>query len=153
MTIMSSDAKGPPEDQTIWHYTRGAGLVGIANSRALWASSILCLNDSAEFYHFGHVVGDWIKRNPERLRRNRLDEEYVAFLHSMITADFQPPGFTAIATYVASFSEEADDLSQWRAYGYGGGYCVGFSQKRLRELERRSMASGLCAAYTTWTRN
>jgi hypothetical protein len=36
--------------------------------------------------------------------------------------------------YVCSFSEEGDDLSQWRAYGGIGGFSVGFSAEFLRNV-------------------
>lgn len=34
--------------------------------------------------------------------------------------------------YVASFSDDGDDLNQWRAYSFGGtGFCVGFDRVAL----------------------
>jgi hypothetical protein len=37
-------------------------------------------------------------------------------------------------SYIACFSKHGDSLSQWRAYGFGGGFSLGFSRDALTAL-------------------
>jgi len=38
-----------------------------------------------------------------------------------------------VDVFVVAFSTLDDDLSQWRAYGSGGGYCLGFRRSYLQQ--------------------
>ena len=40
-----------PEPERLYHYTNPKGLLGIAQSRVLWASNIRYLGDSSEYLH------------------------------------------------------------------------------------------------------
>ncbi|WP_225772318.1 DUF2971 domain-containing protein [Inquilinus sp. Marseille-Q2685] len=40
----------------------------------------------------------------------------------------------AVNTFVISFSEHSDDLSQWRAYARPAGVAIGFSARTLRDI-------------------
>ena len=42
--------------ETLYHYTTFAGLVGIVDSRVLWASDIRYMNDSAELKHTADLI-------------------------------------------------------------------------------------------------
>ena len=126
-----------PSSPRLWHYTSKEATLGIIGFSCLWATSILYLNDADEFHHVRHLVTDWIKRTRQE---NSLGfpEEYrlltgrqatlVRFLERQLT------GQRALHTYVVSFSELADDLSQWRAYGSSGGFCIAFESDWLREV-------------------
>ena len=105
--------------------------------RCFWATSILYLNDSAEFHHVRDLVSEWIKKTrtensmgfPKEFRLLKGRETvFVRFLERQLSWS------KALNTFVISFSEVYDDLSQWRAYGTGGGYCLGFAPSVLRQI-------------------
>jgi hypothetical protein len=97
----------------------------------------LYLNDSAEFHHVRQLVNEWIKRTrsqnsigfPEEYRLlHGRESVFVRFLERQLTSS------KALNTFVVSFSEVHDDLSQWRAYAVGGGYSIGFAPSQVRGL-------------------
>ena len=124
----ASDEKfGPEGDRTIWHYTKGDALLGILTQRCLWASSILYLNDSAEFYHVRELMSEWMDKTGNGSGSGK-EPVFVQILKRQLGRS------DALNTFVISFSELCDDLSQWRAYGAGGGYCLGFAPSLLRSI-------------------
>jgi DUF2971 family protein len=109
-------------DDYLYHYTTPEGLMGIVKNQELWATSVFFLNDIAEFKH-GIELG-----------RDHLE---ALFNNTEKTKD------TTI--YVCSFSEEPDDLSQWRAYCPMGGFAIGFPKERLWKLAgHRGYSFGGC---------
>jgi hypothetical protein len=111
--------------QVLYHYTSGAGLIGILNSRCLWATNIRFLNDSREY---ALALDLTLKSIESRLQNanSRYDEGLYRVLKGNIDDK------TTAEVYVTSFSANADQLSQWRAYCPGtGGYAIGFSGKSL----------------------
>jgi hypothetical protein len=99
---------------TIYHYTDAAGLLGIAQHRSLWATSYLHLNDSMEHktaYGFLRVA----------LAKTTLSVQLQEVFTQLLKESEKP-------VFVASFSEDGNLLSQWRAYcGKGQGYSIGFA--------------------------
>jgi hypothetical protein len=45
-------------EQTLWHYTNGAGLLGIIESGTLHATQVACLNDSSEIRYASKLLLD-----------------------------------------------------------------------------------------------
>jgi len=123
----------------VCHYTSREGLIGIVNHKCLWATSILYLNDSQEFHHLSDLVTKWIDNthssntigeSNDSLLLEGSESAFVQYLkHKLLTGTMK-----ALNTFVISFSSEGDDLNQWRAYGSGGGYSVGFEVDTLIEL-------------------
>lgn len=115
----------------LYHYTSQAGLLGITESRTIWASSVFHLNDSTEFSYGTKLVAEEIKlrRMAWRVfRREEYDQFYSKILH-MADSLHLPK------TFAASFSEAGDSLSQWRAYASdGNGFSIGFRDQYLSEL-------------------
>jgi hypothetical protein len=69
-----------------------------------------------------------------RLEQHEYEDDAVAAdifdLVDSLTTEGTPPD-----TFVASFCENGDLLSQWRGYGgVGGGYAIGMSRERLNDL-------------------
>ncbi len=50
-------------------------------------------------------------------------------------------------TFVVSFSENPDTLSQWRAYSRGGGYFVGFDHQQLIQQAKKQGFALLPCVY------
>jgi hypothetical protein len=98
----------------IYHYTDATGLIGMVENRSVWATSHLHLNDTME-HEFACKVLE------EELRESNLSPKQQGIFR-LILESFREP------FYIASFSEDGNLLSQWRAYGGRGvGYSIGFA--------------------------
>jgi hypothetical protein len=114
--------RDPPQE--LWHYTTGDGLIKILESGELWSTQVSCVNDSTEFRHA-------IRASREAFRRRlasdaTLSQEHRSLLER-IDRELEIDGSETAGYFVACFSENRDDLSQWRAYGSGeGGFALRF---------------------------
>jgi hypothetical protein len=95
----------------LYHYTNSEGLIGIVTSKHLRATDSRFVNDPLELEYgravFKEVLGQF---------------GVPPFVVRMVSEGILP-----ISVYVASFCEDGDLLSQWRAYSSDGlGYAVGF---------------------------
>jgi hypothetical protein len=106
----------------LYHYTTQAGLLGILKDGVIWASGIQHLNDASEFHHSVQIALEVLQASeiPSDVRERLL------------------PILTSVQfgwdVFVTSFSEEADDLGQWRAYGKDAGFSIGFDPQALHKL-------------------
>lgn len=131
MRTANSDTSGAPSSvppPTLYHYTSAAGLLGIVQSRELWATNIHFLNDRREFAHALEVakegIGERVTQEPDAhaVRFAARLEEIVGQIKELNACVF-------------SLSGESDMLSQWRAYcPRAGGYALGFDSRRLSQL-------------------
>lgn len=111
------------------HYTGRAGLVGIIESRTLWATHIRNLNDESEIRYSRELLGALA----ERLRPEYGDDWAGSVVCGAVTA--LATATTSPDTFVASLCDDGDNLGQWRGYGgQGGGFAIGFDRERLREV-------------------
>lgn len=114
-------------NRTLYHYTSGAGLMGIFDNSAIWASSIHQLNDASEFRHALEIA----KREIARAVSKQTDPA-AATLGLRITDLIDRCGHLSV--FVTSFSEMSDSLNQWRNYCPDGfGYNIGFDEEVLRK--------------------
>lgn len=112
---------------TLYHYTGNAAALEILTNGEIWATNIHFLNDSSEFKH----ALDLLKQEIEmRLSTSKNKQERDA-LHAMSKESSFVSGVNVVT---ASFSEQRDDLSQWRGYGNGSGVAIGFAADRLRSI-------------------
>lgn len=108
---------------TLFHYTTQRGLLGIIQSKSIWASDLRYLNDKDEYLYGLRIIQDAIVAE-----LGSLGDRTEGFLEEL---EFMRDSF-APAAYVACLSALDDDLSQWRAYsGGGGGACLGFRTDQL----------------------
>jgi hypothetical protein len=99
----------------LYHYTGAAGLIGIIENRKLWATDHRHLNDRKE-----HQIGTRLLQ--DELKVSRLEKKDRSAFEDLVAS-------TQKGYFVLSFSEQGDQLSQWRAYSAGGaGYALGFKQ-------------------------
>lgn len=113
--------------QIIYHYTNLSGLLGISETKTLWASDIRCMNDAAELHYFAALIKQ-VSRN--RLRQNRDEERllksFIEWIEGRITV--------GRLLFASSFHEDGNLLSQWRGYSsVGQGVSIGFSAKALQQ--------------------
>jgi hypothetical protein len=125
-------------DKILYHYTSLEGLLGIIESKSIWATNILYLNDASELnYSMGLLIdqistfknditidSEWLYRLNfydrliENINKIILDTEHFVF-------------------FVCSFSEEKDLLSQWRGYCPEGiGFSLGFSSRNIEQCSK-----------------
>ena len=120
----------PAPQGPIFHYTTAHGLQQIVTTGKLIATDARFFNDASELDHgWQFCVQTWRESFQNRQREvggKRLFERIVALLE----IDQAPPRSLA-----ACFSAKEDDLSQWRAYGDGSGYCLGFAPSTLEKAK------------------
>lgn len=124
--VLNSVLSKTPPAHPLYHYTTQLGLLGIVQGKDIWATHHQCLNDRQEYLHAKELVRGEIEK---RLTTAKPNERPV--LEGMLSA-LDLPGNEDVNLYVASFSEESDSLSQWRAYGAAtSGFALGFRCNRL----------------------
>jgi hypothetical protein len=121
-----------PIPEKLWHYTSTQGFQGIIASAGIYATDVRFLNDAEEFVHIRKVADDLLAKTPEVGEFNLPLREYLKWLVNQIfKSDFLDPNSAQI--FVASFTDSADDLSQWRAYSHGTcGASVSFDLRWIR---------------------
>ncbi|MDF2445300.1 MAG: hypothetical protein K0S46_536 [Moraxellaceae bacterium] len=107
----------------LFHYTSISSLLGIAESRTLWASNAYFLNDSAEITHacdvFEWVIDDTISLSIENDRNVEFLRQLKKWIGSFKRGIYN--------IFVFSLSEQSNLLSQWRGYTpYGKGVSLCF---------------------------
>lgn len=118
----------------LYHYTSAAGLLGIVESKSLWASGIQYLNDTTEYKHAASIVQDLLRRRLENERGPWNDLYRLLLRGDSIYLDN--------TVFVGSLSEAKDRLSQWRAYcATGGGFSIGFDRE---VVERQATKQDFC---------
>ena len=124
-TLQEIISQKPPE--SLYHYTSQSGLLGILNSKSIWASKIQYLNDATEFEYTISIARGKIR---QRLLTATGDgKQCLEKLRS------QADNVSGINIFVACFSTLPDLLSQWRAYcPIGQGFSIGFPTERFSSL-------------------
>lgn len=121
-----------PPPPRFHHYTGAAGLLGILKKEKheLWASAMGFSNDATEGLYATQIGQEIIENHPLA----KEDAEPFRQIYWLIQALFAPyPDWEN--GYVISFCEEDNVLSQWRAYGAGAGFSIGFSASSYADME------------------
>jgi hypothetical protein len=116
-----------PPDTILWHYTNGSSLIAIIESMSIFSTHLSCLNDTTELRYASNLF-------QQALLTKRASITSVSTTSALLDGALEyfkeNPDFPAqaiVPQFVSCFSEERDDLSQWRAYGGGeNGYAIGF---------------------------
>ncbi|MFC0681472.1 DUF2971 domain-containing protein [Lysobacter korlensis] len=117
----------PPKH--LFHYTGGAGLIGILDSKQMWAGRAADLNDATEQKYAPEQARVYIAGILESA--SNLDPRVAAQLERMRDSVH----FTNRQVYTVSLSAERDVLSQWRAYcPRSGGVALGLPAHHLRSV-------------------
>jgi len=141
------DLKESPDKSavTFYHYTNTEGLVGILNSQELWLTDSKFLNDPSEKQH-GLLISElanlnvWNTLMSEVIasieKEEQPDKSALHFLDESIKRhkEFAEKEYMA-STYLMSFCEDGDLLSQWKGYSnYGKGFSIGFKKSFLSDI-------------------
>ena len=119
---MLANYYGQQPPAVLHHYTDAVALLGIVKQREIWATHIRYLNDAREFVHAIDIAKSYV----EELHRQRA----TILLQNLTWVLEGMPG----NTFVISFSENDDLLSQWRGYCRSGGYSLDFDTLKLRQF-------------------
>lgn len=119
------------EDQTephlLYHYTTQEGLLGIIQKKEIWATHAGYLNDSSEGSLVSELVCAGYRQWSGDLPQGLFNTGFRIVSSAMVQN-----------TFVASFSEDGDLLSQWRAYSKNGvGFSLGFTPDYLQTVGKR----------------
>jgi hypothetical protein len=96
------------------HYTNFAGLKGILENNALWATYTRSLNDGSEDKYGTDIVNGYL---------NAFSVDISSRFDAVLNAT---------RNFATCFCEDAHILSMWRGYaGYGGGFCLEFDRRKL----------------------
>jgi hypothetical protein len=128
LTVADVFKSSPPP---LYHYTGQGAFLEIVMHAKLWASKIQYLNDREEFALALRVATNVIDG---RLRTEK-DPDRRETLENMRT---KLEEIANLNVCVCSLSAAPNQLSQWRAYGGGSGFCLGFNQRSLQELATQS---------------
>jgi hypothetical protein len=123
----------------LYHYTESAGFYGILSNKTIWATHIQFLNDSSEFHHALKMILDRIN---QAIQNNR-----DAHIHKMLLAVKELVENIIPNTFIISFSENRDVLSQWRGYCPNGGYNIAFSPNAWESLLEQNSYSIVKCQY------
>jgi len=121
----------PRVTPALYHYTTGSNLIRILGSGELWATQLNCLNDASEYlYVMGRLRAHILKQYG-----SRVSSDTRFLLDLILQGRISHPEAAREGRFVACFTEDGDDLSQWRAYGGGeGGYALQFDSTYLRSF-------------------
>lgn len=96
------------------------------------------LNDTREWRHGGHIIGNTVRRlavkyKPEWLAKNCLDSSFEEMVSNMVRRCENPriKAYGGYTPFIFSMSADEDSLSQWRSYGKRG-YCIAFDAEQIR---------------------
>src|ERR1700678_3239878 len=107
--------------ETLYHYTTQRGFLGIVSSGSMWASSIQHLNDASEFLYASKLAEQAFNETTHAKGKGKDIWSPVSSLQYQWDV------------FVVSFSEDGNELSQWRAYGHSGGFSIGFDVAALKK--------------------
>jgi hypothetical protein len=121
-----------PIPETLWHYTSFAGFQGIVTSKTIWATEYRFLNDREEFLHAKRLADRLVDEEPEFVGYQFPVRD---ILRKAVGAAFNT-GYLheeRLRVMVVSFTEEGDQLSQWRGYANNSrGVSIGLDVRHLR---------------------
>jgi hypothetical protein len=126
----SPDGDKPPE--TLFHYTNSTGFLGIVQARCVWATHYRHLNDAQELSSGTAMIQEVAT---ELSSDTALHPAYNGLFRDLAEHHGRLPLDSWYEPYIASFSEDGNQLSQWRAYGdNGAGVSLGISLEASIEL-------------------
>lgn len=128
------------------HYTSESGLLGIAQSKALWATNFLNLNDTSEYFYAWGAIQKHALRNafaaiPDDRKQPHFNvESHAAEANKKFRAHIQVmDGYGAL--YVTSFARPQNEdqnrrgiLTLWDRYTKHTGFCLQFDRDDVRRL-------------------
>ena len=115
-------------DQILYHYCGLDAFLSIIKNSTLWLSDIRKSNDYLECVYCRDKINEKIRGFLEDDKEDLEAWNFGYNINSDLSMD--------MISYVACFSENKDQLSQWRGYAdNGAGIAVGFSRESFADLK------------------
>lgn len=115
-------------DQILYHYCGLEASLSIIKNSTLWLSDIRKSNDYLECVYCRDKINEKIRGFLEDDKEDLEAWNFGYNINSDLSMD--------MISYVACFSENKDQLSQWRGYAdNGAGIAVGFSRESFADLK------------------
>ena len=114
----------------LYHYTTLSGFLGIIDSKKMFATDSLFLNDESEVFYTINIARR-IANDRLMAQKNALTNEYMAKKSLVVLLERIEDHLHSVSNHVCSFTEKGDQLSQWRGYGKGGGVSFSFDEDDL----------------------
>lgn len=115
-------------EDIVYQYTTLPGLMGMIASNEIWTTSVGYLNDRTEYVHGQSLY----RRTIEEHLQHPEDGKWKEVLRSLLPLLDKPDPYDV---FVACFTSEGDQLSQWRGYAADGyGYSVGFATEGFGDI-------------------
>lgn len=116
----------------LYHYTGPAGLIGILNSKTLWAGRPADMNDASEQLLAQEYAFEILSEY--HYPRGSYGEGMVQYALDLLSRPWRRAPIDSRA-YTVSLTSEKDSLEQWRAYcPRSGGAALGFPVGHLRKV-------------------
>jgi hypothetical protein len=116
----------------LWHYTNGPGLLGILETGTLYSTQVSCLNDSSEIRYASSLFKNALITSLPKWSSDKAVESFVQRYLKLIEEEPERPNHAPSPFFVTCFSQEDDDLNQWRSHcGGENGYAIGFVVSKL----------------------
>ena len=132
-----------PLREVFFHYTDTDALLSIIETRRMWATDLLFMNDPKELTYGAKLIEDALEQSIQTCHGHAARCEWLAAFKTT-TRD----QLGRNAWYSISFCEDYDLLSQWRTYGAnGGGFALGW--KTLSTYPERPIPIGVQYDRTT----
>jgi hypothetical protein len=141
----------------LYHYTGQAGLLGIVEKCAMWATKIQYMNDATEFnlalsvarkILFSEIekLNGEIKNGDIRIPSASDSDSAISKRSRYAELLTSIEGLEQINIFALCFCENGDLLSQWRGYAGGShGYSLGFDSQKLKQVaSRKDFILGKC---------
>lgn len=110
----------------LYHYCPENVLPKILRSGKLWASDILCTNDSKEIaYAFNDVIAPLVGQ--------RENGEPKYFIETVASPDLVRQIWGRVHAHIACLSSTSELPSQWGRYAKCAGYAIGFHRRALQD--------------------
>ncbi|MDD3039488.1 DUF2971 domain-containing protein [Bacteroides sp.] len=129
------DLENKQQPSKLYHYTTLDGLLGIIQTKTLYASDAMFLNDSSELQYGKELIIESInhlisEKDFQTTYYFDFGDKEIELLNSVRN---QLSKTTFKATYIVCFTTESDILSQWRGYANNSGVRIGFNRDSLYE--------------------
>lgn len=144
---------------TLFHYTTGAGLLGILRNNEIWSTAHYCANDESELSAGNDVLTPLFRSETHRLIQAEDPRVHTFFDRGVDPRDYaekfeqtiRSAALNILCVYITCFCKptKKEDylhglLSQWRGYGTDGGYALQFSRSKLQaRVEQAHDVDGL----------
>lgn len=132
LAAFESITRRPPLPDVLYHYTTADGLLGIMQTKTLWATSARYMNDASEIEYGRDLVCHEIRRECDT--ESGTVRGWLSEFEGIVQRTHAQH-----ETYIGCFCEADDLLSQWRAYGAGRGFALAFHAAPLSRIEHATI--------------